>query len=991
MINPKFILASSLSIFLVACTQGIPANLPNSSGLSKNQSLQKLQHLDRETRKAQKNIKTKDLNKVKDKPQSVFNLVPNKPLAQALTNRGPRKELSQIKAQITLNNDNTQDLNFSFTLPQTFSTQFLETERIAKVKFVVRGADLTKEYESDFVTFVEGQATASITKLPVKTGQRRVITAYGYDSQNRLVPAFEAWGYFDSSATSATVQLNRAQMIVGRTLWELMQEDSNFANSINLNTFQANVVSAIMTSPADGFVFEMDPLYFNPQTLANYIMDNSGTLPDEATIDTAQVDNQGVTVFVSAQNNLQFAEDITLFLDDPASTRAIILDQSNSPARVRFTNVAPGEWNLIARDSDGNEVGRTQVAVNHEGMPSMTSGDTDTNPFTLSSVDTRTLDCGSTAALPANVIAVADCGNNSDGSSWANAYTDLQDALDAAESGDEIWVAAGVYKPDMETFDTNTSFNIPAGVSLYGGFGGGEDERTDRDTDYKPVLSGDLNGDDIVIDADWDYNQMQLMGRRSDNSTSVVEMTETDALIDNFTVRNGGNSSNDGAGLYLNRDGSINNLIFESNLASQGAGVFYEEGPSSTPNAILTDNIFRRNYAQDGAGMFVDSDVDLTLSDSLFQDNYATDEGGGMCLSSSTINATITNTIFENNHADEGAGVYVSLSDSVDVTFDDVIFRDNIAESNGGGLYAEFDDYSGPQELIITNTLFENNQANGSNSSDGGGAIFVETYYGEGSGNEMRVQNSIFRGNSAPNGSARGGSIYIDQTDDTGSSSYEIMTINIYDSVFDNNSADDGGAIFYNFTSSDPSYDIVNSIFYNNSARDSGGAIAIADNDESPTLDIISSHFVNNSAGTNGGAVAVLEANGLDLNIFNSIFWGNTASGSGYMIHSSDSDANIDLNYNLIQELTDVGLSGGIFNQSNNSSDDPQFINLANPWGDDGLPATNDDGLIPESTSPAGDSGTNVSGNATNGNKDILGNTRSDVYDKGAYEFLTNT
>ena len=33
------------------------------------------------------------------------------------------------------------------------------------------------------------------------------------------------------------------------------------------------------------------------------------------------------------------------------------------------------------------------------------------------------------------------------GTTWENAYSDLQDGLAVAKQGDQVWVAAGVYKP----------------------------------------------------------------------------------------------------------------------------------------------------------------------------------------------------------------------------------------------------------------------------------------------------------------------------------------------------------------------------------------------------------------------------------------------------------------------------------------------------------------------------------------------------------------
>ena len=53
---------------------------------------------------------------------------------------------------------------------------------------------------------------------------------------------------------------------------------------------------------------------------------------------------------------------------------------------------------------------------------------------------------------------------NNNGLSWNNAFIGLQAALDVAVSGDEIWVAGGIYKPtepprNATEFDGITGFD----------------------------------------------------------------------------------------------------------------------------------------------------------------------------------------------------------------------------------------------------------------------------------------------------------------------------------------------------------------------------------------------------------------------------------------------------------------------------------------------------------------------------------------------------
>ena len=147
------------------------------------------------------------------------------------------------------------------------------------------------------------------------------------------------------------------------------------------------------------------------------------------------------------------------------------------------------------------------------------------------------------AAAVVYVNAAATGGN--DGSSWVNAYTSLPSALTAANSGDEIWVASGTYRPTTTT-NRDVSFPLKNGVGTYGGFLGTETLRSQRDPAANvTILSGDIG----------------TPGSSSDNSYHVVTADSTvtaSTVLDGFTITggnaNGLSASNQdrGGGMWVN-------------------------------------------------------------------------------------------------------------------------------------------------------------------------------------------------------------------------------------------------------------------------------------------------------------------------------------------------------------------------------------------------------------------------------------------------------
>jgi predicted outer membrane repeat protein len=344
------------------------------------------------------------------------------------------------------------------------------------------------------------------------------------------------------------------------------------------------------------------------------------------------------------------------------------------------------------------------------------------------------------AALPAQhahaastTYYVRDGASGSGCTSWADACDSLQDALGKATSGDEIWVAAGVYYPDEGSgqSDNNrgSTFQLKEGVDIYGGFAGNEANRDDRDWENNvTVLSGDIDGDDTNDDGNniaETWNDIQ-----GSNAYHVVKGANN-ATLDGVTITAGkadGSDPDDGGGGMYN-DGSnptLTNVTFSGNQAAQhGGGMFNWDGSSPT----LTNVTFAGNQAEYyGGGMHNWDGSSPTLTNVTFAGNQADYGGGGMYnyISSSP---TLTNVTFSGNQANGyGGGMF---NDSISPTLTNVTFEGNQAAQHGGGMY----NYSGSPTL--TNVTFSGNQA-----AQHGGGMYNDS-------SSPTLQNSILWGNAA--------------------------------------------------------------------------------------------------------------------------------------------------------------------------------------------------------------------------------------------------
>jgi HYR domain len=443
---------------------------------------------------------------------------------------------------------------------------------------------------------------------------------------------------------------------------------------------------------------------------------------------------------------------------------------------------------------------------------------------------------------------------NDNGTSWANAFLTLDDALIEANfcnNVTEIWVAEGTYRPKTPSstfFGSPTkAFFINSDVKIYGGFAGNENNIAQRNWNtHITILSGDVG----------------ISGDDSDNAYHVVRIHNRSSAmeLDGFTITKGGNDTNADPSDFNNGGGIYN---------------YAESGLESNPtirNCKITNN--RCHSTGAGAGMYNDSrngNTAPTLENCIFSNNTAPGTANGGGLSNYAYGSA--------NHNPSSSPILINCT-----------FSNNTAGGNGGGMYNTGTN-GGKSEPVLENCIFTSNQA----TTGYAGAIFHLGRW------PITLNNCGFSNNSAfTTGAVLGSSIIAN------------------DCTFMGNQATTSGAGALNISGNTTGFEdvcAINRCTFSNNSGFNGGALSIITQNSYITLASIDAClFSGNTASINGGAIYTSIANDATTtaNFTNCLFRDNMATGRGGVLSHGLDKGNGDIKLTNCTMHHNTATAGGV-------------------------------------------------------------------------------
>ena len=380
----------------------------------------------------------------------------------------------------------------------------------------------------------------------------------------------------------------------------------------------------------------------------------------------------GTEIEVGAHSSLGGPPDETVFVDIPGGAYSIPV-----PDGTYYVST------LMARDGNFGEPRREDVLVFYDA-----DGDGDSDTVTVSGGAVTGIDID----LGFVYVDIDATGGANNGSSWADAFLDLQDGIDLAVSGIEVWVAEGTYVPGASRSD---SFASKSGVRVFGGFAGGETVRQQRDWNVQlTILSGEIGG-----------------SAATDNCYHVIraEGSNTTAMLNGFTITRG----------YANGGGND----------GHGGGIRAVGGGVSMVNVTIHDNY----AATFGGGIAALNPGTVIAANGRFTNNNAVLHGGGFYIDAQSGSPSMAiNCMFTGNTAWRGGGIAVEgqvFAPGLEPMLGTLSMSGNSAGGEGGGIHTNTTTFNPPggAPVTIENSIVWDNGSLGL-TSFGGSDVAIVNY-----------------------------------------------------------------------------------------------------------------------------------------------------------------------------------------------------------------------------------------------------------------------
>ena len=288
----------------------------------------------------------------------------------------------------------------------------------------------------------------------------------------------------------------------------------------------------------------------------------------------------------------------------------------------------------------------------------------------------------------------------------------------------------------------------------------------------------------------------------------------------------------------------------------------------SDANVTLRDVTLQNAYYQYNGGALVVNGGSLTLKSVTFDSNNGGGLGGAIYAAEDAV-VDIDDSLFTNNNGGSGAAIYTSDN----ITIRNTVFRSNNANHRGGAVYVA----GSTSKLVLENVTLDQNTS----ATSAGALLFL--------GRQLIIDGLIATANEAAGGD--GGVLLV-----TGTS--QAKTIEIINTLFKDNLAEDGGAI--SFGGSSDTIDMRHNSFVSNTATGAGGAIYLTGGE----TDLTNNTFSDNQAGSRGGAI-YLYGTGLTIH-HATISGGSASSGTALYLGGTSSISSVELANNLIDGGCDI-------------------------------------------------------------------------------------